>query len=159
MKFPTIVYRTPGQHQCAGGTYSYTAAGNQEQFARLTDEGWFPSLKEAMSADSEPVVSDPKPEPDADVVTPQSWLLDKAKDLGLEVEDSLTADELLFLICHEYAKPAAEGDGDNAGNAGNAQPTREEMEIKAKELGIHFDGRTTDKSLAEKIEHVLSEQE
>lgn len=33
----------------------------------------------------------------------------------------------------------------------DAPPTRAELEIKAKELGIDFDGRTKDKKLAEKI--------
>ncbi|MCY1433039.1 hypothetical protein D9M71_490580 [compost metagenome] len=37
-------------------------------------------------------------------------------------------------------------------------PTREEMAIKAVELGIKFDGRTTDKALAEKIEAALAER-
>lgn len=35
-------------------------------------------------------------------------------------------------------------------------PTREELEAKAAELGIKFDGRTTDKVLAEKIEFVIN---
>jgi hypothetical protein len=33
----------------------------------------------------------------------------------------------------------------------NAAPTREELEAKATELGIKFDGRTTDKRLLDKI--------
>jgi hypothetical protein len=41
----------------------------------------------------------------------------------------------------------------------NTAPTREELEAKAAELGIKFDGRTTDKSLAEKIESVISDRE
>lgn len=36
-----------------------------------------------------------------------------------------------------------------------APPTREELEEKANELGIKFDGRTTDRKLLEKIEEVL----
>lgn len=43
--------------------------------------------------------------------------------------------------------------------ADNSAPTREELEAKATELNIQFDGRTTDKKLAEKIEHALGEQE
>ena len=37
----------------------------------------------------------------------------------------------------------------------NSPPTREELEEKANELGIKFDGRTTDRKLLEKIEEVL----
>lgn len=46
------------------------------------------------------------------------------------------------------AKAAAEA----AANAdGDTQPTREELETKATELGLKFDGRTTDRKLAEAI--------
>jgi hypothetical protein len=41
----------------------------------------------------------------------------------------------------------------------NSAPTREELEAKASELNIAFDGRTTDKKLAEKIEASLAGQE
>lgn len=37
----------------------------------------------------------------------------------------------------------------------NTPPTREELEQKATELGIKFDGRTTDRKLLERIEEVL----
>lgn len=84
--------------------------------------------------------------------TAQEWLLAKAKELDLNPDDILTADELLFLICHSFAAKPEEVEEDNK------PPTREELEAKAKELGITFDGRTTDKSLTEKIEHVLAEQ-
>ncbi len=40
----------------------------------------------------------------------------------------------------------------------DSAPTREELAIKAVELGIKFDGRTTDKALAEKIDLALAEQ-
>lgn len=202
IEFPTVVYRTPGTHQCAGGTYGYVAAETQDQFDQLIAEGWFPSLQEAIGgetikssgsagegrdafSENQKIISlylvecletlgveiNPASESPSQLIgellayaapyadSPQPWLLEKAKSLGLEAEDDLTSDELLFLICHEYAKPAEEEDLANGGDDDNSPPTREELEAKAKELGINFDGRTTDKSLAEKIEHVLGEQE
>jgi hypothetical protein len=39
----------------------------------------------------------------------------------------------------------------------NKAPTREELEAKATELGIKFDGRTKDKKLGQLIEETLSE--
>ena len=39
--------------------------------------------------------------------------------------------------------------------ADDAPPTRAEMEQKARELGIKFDGRTTDAKLLERIEDAL----
>ena len=38
----------------------------------------------------------------------------------------------------------------------NAPPTRAELEAKATELGLKFDGRTGDKTLAERIEAALA---
>lgn len=40
----------------------------------------------------------------------------------------------------------------------NAPPTREELEIKAKELGIDFHHRTSDKNLQTKIDEALLEK-
>lgn len=37
----------------------------------------------------------------------------------------------------------------------NSAPTRQEMELKAKELGLKFDGRTTDAKLLKMIEGAL----
>ena len=39
----------------------------------------------------------------------------------------------------------------------DAPPTREELETKARELGIKFDGRTSDKALLAKIEAALAD--
>lgn len=39
----------------------------------------------------------------------------------------------------------------------NAAPTRSELEAKAKQLGIKFDGRTSDKKLGQLIEAKLAE--
>lgn len=49
---------------------------------------------------------------------------------------------------------AAEAEEKSAGDE-IAPPTREELEQKANELGIKFDGRTTDRKLLEKIEEAL----
>lgn len=49
---------------------------------------------------------------------------------------------------------AEEGNEADQGDA-NSPPTREELEQKANELGIKFDGRTTERKLLEKIEEAL----
>lgn len=102
--FPTIVYRTPGTHHCAGGTYDYLGAASIQDLDQLLEGGWFLTLPEAIT--------------------------------GKHDEFRFDADEP-----ETYA------------------PTREELEAKATELGIKFDGRTTDKGLGEKIELALSEKE
>jgi hypothetical protein len=50
-------------------------------------------------------------------------------------------------------------EGKTAEIADPSMPIRQELESKANELGIKFDGRTTDKSLADKIEIALADQE
>lgn len=94
MNLPTLVYRCPGDHHCAGGTYAYLGVSEQPQLDAALSGGWFLTLPEAIAGEAE--------------------------------------------------------DG--------SAPTRGELEAKATELGIKFDGRTTDKALAAKIEFALSEQ-
>lgn len=98
MSFPTIVYKCPGDHHRAGGTYSYRGAEDSEALGKLLAEGWFATLPEAIDGKA------------------------------AEAED-------------------------------NAAPTRAELEAKATELGISFDGRTTDKRLGEKIDLAIAESE
>jgi len=50
---------------------------------------------------------------------------------------------------HEAPPPAAPAEPEDAG------PTRAELEQKATELGVSFDGRTSDKKLGEKIAAAL----
>lgn len=98
MSFPTIVYKCPGDHHRAGGTYSYKGAEDSMALGKLLSEGWFTTLPEAI-------------------------------------------------------------EGKAAESEDNSAPTRAEFEAKAAELGIAFDGRTTDKRLGEKIAAALGEQE
>ncbi|WP_097303826.1 hypothetical protein [Pseudomonas chlororaphis] len=204
IEFPTMVYRTPGAHHCAGGTYNYQSAQDAEQLDQLLESGWFLSLPEAIAGEHDEsryeggqkndgapavvivgqyqAVSDwlikklqdagaefgslgPEVHSNEELFaalldvstsnnpTAQEWLLAKAKEVNLEPDDNLSAEELLFLICHAFAASPEESGVDD-----NEPPTREELEAKAAELEIRFDGRTTDKSLAEKIEQALVEQ-
>lgn len=98
MNFPTLVYRTPGTHFSATGTYDYRGVSDANGLADALADGWFKSLPEAIAGEH------------------------------AEVED-------------------------------DSAPTRAELEAEAVILGIKFDGRTTDKSLAEKIELAIAEQE
>jgi hypothetical protein len=41
----------------------------------------------------------------------------------------------------------------------NIEPTREELEMKATELGLQFDGRTSDNKLRQRIEDHLDRME
>lgn len=159
MNFPTLVYRTPGTHQCAGGTYDCMPANDPDHFASLRGDGWFLSLPDAISGEHS--VPSPEPEPQASPKTTEEivrqWLSDRATHIGIEHGDDLDELQLLLLICSAY-KPVTDEDRDDS-EEDNSEPTRAELEAKAKELEIAFDGRTTDRILAEKIATALAEQE
>jgi hypothetical protein len=59
-------------------------------------------------------------------------------------------------IAAKLQEPAAADEQDDA--ADNAPPTRAELELKAKELGIAFKPHTSDKKLGEAIDAKLAEQ-
>ena len=60
-----------------------------------------------------------------------------------------------FLTLVEATQPAAI-DQSEVSPDDDAPPTREELETKARELGLKFDGRTSDKTLLSKIEAALA---
>lgn len=97
MSFPTLVYKSPGNHFGPNGsTYNYVGVTDQEELDKRLAEGWCLTLLGAVTGEVE------------------------------EVED-------------------------------DSAPTREELEAKATELGIKFDGRTTDGALSKKIDAALAE--
>lgn len=78
-------------------------------------------------------------------------------------EDELNAATEAGWHVHPYeAKAAAlaehedKADTDDAKDDDTKPPTRDELEQKAKELGIDFDGRTSDKKLSDKIAAALA---
>lgn len=95
MTFPTLVYKTPGNHRFRNGkTYRYISVANEDELNRAIADGWVKSKEDAIYGIKEEPVSD-------------------------------------------------------------APPTREEMETKAKQLGLKFDGRTSDKKLLTIITEAL----
>ncbi len=122
MEFPTLVYKNGGKYQRSGGTYSTAPAKDQEQLSSLMQDGWFPSLPEAVDGQLlEPTVSRELKQP--------------------LVSGSITADQARAAI------QAVSG------------PTREQMEAKAKELGIKVRWNLGDETLRKRIEDKLAEAE
>ena len=97
MIFPTIVYRCPGDHHRAGGTYGFLGVSDSAGLVLALSSGWFLTLPEAI-------------------------------------------------------------EGKSAEPADDSPPTRAELEVKASELGLKFDGRTSDRRLIEMIEHELNQE-
>lgn len=71
MKFPTIVYRCPGVHQCPGGTFDYKSANNEGELASLIKTGWFPTLPFAQNPGGFNLEEFLKPLPELVVKPPQ----------------------------------------------------------------------------------------
>ena len=88
-------------------------------------------------------------------------------DLDAALADGWFIDQYAAKAAHEAAalaaQPApAEVAGDAGANAAavpaaDAPPTRAELEQKASELGVKFDGRISDKTLAQRIADKLAE--
>ena len=133
-----MLYKSPGIYKKpGGGTYTYISVQTQEEFDAKLDAGWFESSAEAIEAAGENATPAGKPKP--------KWAMKPIKRKKpakpLDWRDQIKA------------APAPEPEPINE----DAPPTREELEAKATELGIRFDGRTKDKKLGQLIQDRLSE--
>lgn len=88
VKFPTIVYKVPGEHHREGGTYSYAPAKDESQFNELIKSGWFPTLQEAVKGEPAEAVIDEKP------ITREE-IEEMAKELNIEFRKSISDTKLL----------------------------------------------------------------
>ena len=136
--FPTMLYKSPGPHKKpSGGTYAYIGAKTQEEFDEKLAAGWFASSVEAIIAAGDKATT-PKKIADWRIKLQAKKIKKRkpSKPVGLK-----------------QAAPAPEPEPIDEDTA----PTREELEAKATELGIRFDGRTKDKKLGQLIQDRLSE--
>jgi hypothetical protein len=139
-EFPKAMYKAPGVEDIHGFKLDYrTVSDEQEQDGALA-EGWFLTSQEAHDAycDSRCGSTD-------------------AQETVATNGTSSTPELLLSLAEAADSAPASDDAATTDEDAGAADepPTRDEMERKAKELGIKFDGRTTDKKLSAAIEAKL----
>ena len=132
-EFPCSVYQCPGNNIVKGGTFRYVNVDNQADLDGLLGSGWFMTVREAMDAYNG---VDEQPEP----------------ELEPEVE-------IIEEVVEPEPKPEPEPEAIDAEVEYPIQPTREELEMKANELGIKYDGRTTDKKLQQRIEDYLDRME
>ena len=136
--FPAMIYRSPGQQRKpGGGTYNFDSVQTQEELDAKLDAGWFESSAEAIEAAGDNAGGFKKPKP--------KWAIKPTKKKKsakpLDWRDQVKA------------APAPEPEPISDDTA----PTRQELEAKATELGIRFDGRTKDKKLGQLIQDRLSE--
>jgi hypothetical protein len=140
--FPAMIYKSPGQQRKpGGGTYNFDSVQTQEELDAKLAAGWFTSSAEAIEAAGDNAGGFKKPKP--------KWAIKPTKKKKpakpLDWREQVNAEPA------PVAEPEPEPiDEDTA-------PTREELEAKAIELGIRFDGRTKDKKLGQLIQDRLSE--
>jgi len=138
--FPAMIYKSPGQQRKpGGGTYNFDSVQTQEELDAKLEAGWFASSAEAIEAAGDNAGGFKKPKP--------KWAIKPIKKKKpakpLDWREQVKAEPA----------PAPEPDPIDE----DAGPTREELEAKATELGIRFDGRTKDKKLGQLIQDRLSE--
>ncbi len=134
MQFPAMLYQSPGQLQKPGrvGTYKIIGVQTQEEADARLAAGWFASSDEAIIAAGDKAAGPVKI---------------KAKWLRKPVKKHKPSKPLDW---RELAKAAAPAPKDDA------PPTRQELELKARELDIRFDGRTPDRKLGQLIQHRIT---
>jgi hypothetical protein len=135
-----MIYKSPGQQRKpGGGTYNFDSVQTQEELDAKLEAGWFASSIEAIEAAGDNAGGFKKPKP--------KWAIKPIKKKKpakpLDWREQVKAEPA----------PAPEPDPIHE----DAGPTREELEAKATELGIRFDGRTKDKKLGQLIQDRLSE--
>jgi len=140
MIFPAIAYQSPGTHRRpGGGTYKYIAINSQAEWDERLAAGWFESSAAAVLAAGDKATMPKMPKP--------KWAMKvkKKKKPGKPIDWRKQAKQI-----QSYPIQSDPINDD-------APPTRAELESKATELGIKFDGRTRDKRLANLIEEKLKE--
>ena len=142
-QFPCFVFRAPGAIVRARYTYDTMIVTTQAQLDQRLASGWFLSLGEAIEAAGSRAarISRVKPKPPRRPSKP----LDGVNRRLAKPEPVAAAPE---------PAPAPEPE---AVPEDNAPVTREELEAKATELGIPFNGRTSNKKLTSLIETALAQ--
>lgn len=90
--FPRLVFRSPGPHQCQGGTYAYASVADQEQFGAHVADGWHATLPEAL------VPPTPKGITPLDEPPTRDELKRKAVELGLTHAPNIPSAKLAEMI-------------------------------------------------------------
>lgn len=139
--FPTMLYKSPGIYQKPNGkSYSLISVHGQEELDEKLANGWFPSSAAAIEAAGDNAFPPSKPRP--------KWATKPVKKKKparpLDWREQAKAKAEAAAVA-----PVVQPDDD-------AAPTRAELEAKATELGIRFDGRTKDKKLGQLIQDRLS---
>jgi hypothetical protein len=148
MEFPRFVYRAPGPCKYSGGArYGFVVVNSIEEYDAHLAQDYHATPREAIAAAGEPAFTAHLNKRQLKAVAKaKPWLRLQAPQKPLQ--PLLSAEEVSALIAPISQAPVP---------ADDVPPTRSELEQKAIELGVKFDGRTTDAALLRRINSVLKE--
>lgn len=134
-EFPKAMYKAPGDMPIHGFMQDFCVVADQQEQDDALSEGWFLTSQEAQDAHGARKSTQETVVHNGTSGTPPP-------PSGAEASGST---------------PASDDSGPTDEDAGGADdpPTRDELERKARELGIKFDGRTTDKKLSAAIQALV----
>ena len=139
IELPAMLYQSPGPHKKpGGGTYRIVGIKTQEELDAKLSAGWFGSSAEAITVAGDKATTPKKI---------AEWRI-KAKAKKTKKRKPSKPLGWKQPAIEPVSVPVIE----------DAPPTRAELEAKATELKIRFDGRTRDKKLGQLIQDRLSEQ-
>lgn len=98
MNFPSLVYRCPGPHQRAGGTYEHRQINDENELAAALEDDWFATLPEAIVGKSAESAEPVKSVVQDDAPPTRDELKRKAAELGLVHAPNLGNAKLAELI-------------------------------------------------------------
>ena len=141
MEFPRFVYLSPGtQRHSSGGTYRFVSVSDQAEHDAYLAKGWAVTVRDAIAQAGEAAFLSGLNDRQAKKIRKlKPWLKLQAQEAAQKAAGSLAG-----------ASEIPEVHEDD-----NAPPTRAELQAKATELGIKFDGRTSDKTLLAKIDAAM----
>lgn len=135
MEFPRFVYHAPGTYRhSSGGRYGYVVVNSIEEYDAHLAQDYHATPLEAIAAAGEPAFM-------AGLNKAQAKRVAKLKPW------------LRFQAPQKPAAPISEAPVPDD----DAPPTRAELEQKARELGVKFDGRTSDGTLLRRINAAMKE--
>ena len=135
MEFPRFVYHAPGTYRhSSGGRYGYVVVNSIEEYDAHLAQDYHATPLEAIAAAGEPAFM-------AGLNKAQAKRVAKLKP---------------WLRFQAPQKPAA-SISEAPVPDDDAPPTRAELEQKARELGVKFDGRTSDGTLLRRINAAMKE--
>jgi hypothetical protein len=149
-RFASFVYRAPGHIIRGGRCYEIMPVQTQGELDMRLASGWHATLQQAFDAagDAALVKSINKR---AKWRKPKGWKKEKKPSKPI---DGVNRRALMHRV--EAAIEHVEPEPELARIEDDAEPTREELEAKAAELGIKFDGRTSKKKLNRLIDEALA---